>query len=110
MLRTPALTRLILFLVLMTLTGCAASPAARPPPPSLVENEAAILARIHARCPPLGDTSALAATVARPPAPVSKAAVRAWIDRLEVSDARKGAIGKAAVAAYAACRGESAGS
>lgn len=77
-------------------------------PIAAVMDEAAITARIKVRCPELDkkDLATLRQTPTRPlgDKPVDKAGVRAWVDRIEASGARKSEAGQKIAAEYERCR------
>ena len=78
------------------MTAATAGCAREPVPQAALADEATITARIQARCPEprAADLAELKARTSRAVAPVDKAAVRGWIDRLEASEERKGAAGQ----------------
>lgn len=45
-----------------------------------------------------------ARSTSRPAGPVTKDGVRAWVDKLEVSESRKNAVGRQLIAEYKQCR------
>lgn len=90
------------------LAGCAdIEKLAAPADAAIGQKEPGLLERIKARCPelPPADLAELKARTPRPPAPVSKGEVRAWIDRLESGERRKGEAGERIARSYDACRG-----